>query len=52
MVSCLHVLDLLERAAIEDIELVLILPESKRIFAILEFGKRLLTGKSAFLVDT
>ena len=52
MISCLHVLELLERAALEDIELVLFLPESKRIVAIPEFGKRLLTGESAFLIDT
>ena len=52
VLSCLHVLELLERAALEDIELVLLLPESKRIVAIPETSKSLFTGKSAFLVDT
>lgn len=50
--SRLHVLELLEITALENIKLILHLPESKGILTIDEVGKRLLTSKSAFLVDT
>lgn len=43
---------MLEVTALEDIKLILHLPESIRIVTISELGKRLLTGKSAFLVNT